>query len=135
MLGSRSKLPPALMLRSRPMLPSSRQRLVKLGSRSELLDQRKARLMPGSRSELAFARVGVELEWRGSGVDEVGADGATGATRVRVDPRYFRPAEVDRLLADSGKARRELGWEPTVTFEELAAMMVDADVQMLGGNR
>jgi GDPmannose 4,6-dehydratase len=85
--------------------------------------------------ELAFARVGVELEWRGSGVDEVGVDSATGMTRVLVDPRYFRPAEVDRLLADSGKARRELGWEPTVSFEELVTMMVDADVQMLGGNR
>jgi GDPmannose 4,6-dehydratase len=85
--------------------------------------------------ELAFTRVGVELEWRGSGVDEVGVDRTTGATRVRVDPRHFRPAEVDRLLADSGKVRRVLGWEPSVTFEELVTMMVDADVQILGGNR
>jgi GDPmannose 4,6-dehydratase len=85
--------------------------------------------------EHAFARVGVELEWRGRGIDEVGVDRGTGAVRVRVDPRYFRPADVDRLLADSGKAQRELAWQPTVTFEDLVAMMVDADVQMLGGNR
>jgi GDPmannose 4,6-dehydratase len=82
--------------------------------------------------EHAFARVGIELEWSGSGIDEVGRDRATGATRVVVNPRYFRPAEVDRLLSDSSKARRELGWEPKVGFEELVQMMVDADLEAVG---
>ncbi len=79
--------------------------------------------------ELAFARVGIDIEWHGRGVDEVGRDRATGAQRVVVNPRYFRPAEVDRLVADPGRARRELGWEPEVGFEQLVAMMVDADLE------
>jgi GDPmannose 4,6-dehydratase len=79
--------------------------------------------------ELAFAHAGIELEWSGSGTDEVGRDRARGATRVVVNPRYFRPAEVDRLVADPSKARRELGWEPRVGFEELVQMMVDADLE------
>ena len=79
--------------------------------------------------ELAFANVGIELEWCGGGVDEIGRDRASGATRVTVDPKYFRPAEVDRLVADASKARRELGWLPRVRFEELVRMMVDADLE------
>ena len=67
--------------------------------------------------EHAFAHVGIDIEWTGSGTDEVGRDRASGATRVVVNPRYFRPAEVDRLLADSTKARRELGWQPKVGVE------------------
>ncbi len=78
--------------------------------------------------ESAFAHVGIELEWSGSGVDEVGRDRETGVQRVIVNPRYFRPAEVDRLLADPTKAERELGWKPKVGFDELVRMMVDADV-------
>ncbi len=78
--------------------------------------------------ESAFAHVGIELEWSGSGVDEVGRDRKTGVQRVIVNPRYFRPAEVDRLLADPTKAERELGWKPKVGFDELVRMMVDADV-------
>jgi len=85
--------------------------------------------------ELAFAHAGIELEWSGSGTDEVGRDEANGVTRVVVNPRYFRPAEVDRLIADSAKARRELGWEPRVGFEELVRMMVDADLEAVGANR
>jgi GDPmannose 4,6-dehydratase len=85
--------------------------------------------------ELAFAHVGVDVEWTGSGTDEIGRDRATGATRVVVNPRYFRPAEVDRLLADSSKARRELGWQPKVGFEELVRMMVDADLEAVGADR
>jgi GDPmannose 4,6-dehydratase len=83
--------------------------------------------------EYAFAHAGIELEWSGEGVDEVGRDRSTGATRVMVNPRYFRPAEVDRLVADPKKARRDLGWEPQVKFEELVRMMVDSDMKALGG--
>ena len=85
--------------------------------------------------ELAFAHAGIVLEWSGSGSDEIGRDTASGATRVVVNPRYFRPAEVDRLVADSSKARRELGWEPRVGFEELVRMMVDADLEAVGAER
>jgi GDPmannose 4,6-dehydratase len=83
--------------------------------------------------EAAFGEIGIQLEWQGSGIDEVGRDRASGAERVIVDPRYFRPAEVDELQADPTKARRELGWTPRVGFAELVAMMVEADVAALGG--
>lgn len=76
----------------------------------------------------AFAVAGIELDWEGEGVDEVGRDRATGEVRVTVEPRYFRPSEVDFLLADSAKARRELGWRPKVGFEQLVRMMVEADL-------
>ena len=79
--------------------------------------------------ERAFARAGCPLRWTGSGADETGVEAKSGAVRVRVDPRYFRPAEVDLLLGDASKARRELGWTPTVTFEGLVDMMVDADLE------
>jgi len=82
--------------------------------------------------QLAFAHAGIELEWTGSGTDEIGRDRADGVTRVLVNPRYFRPAEVDRLLSDASKARRELDWEPKVGFEELVRMMVDADLEAVG---
>ena len=85
--------------------------------------------------ELAFARVGVEIEWSGEGVDEIGRDRTTGAKRVVVNPRYFRPAEVDLLKADPTKARRELGWQPKVGFEELVQMMVDADLEAVARNQ
>jgi GDPmannose 4,6-dehydratase len=79
--------------------------------------------------ERAFAHVGIDLEWSGSGTDEVGRDRSTGATRVVVNSRYFRPAEVERLLSDATKVRRELGWVPRVSFDELVKMMVDADLE------
>jgi GDPmannose 4,6-dehydratase len=82
--------------------------------------------------ELAFGLVGVDLEWSGSGIDEVGRDRATGTKRVVVNSRYFRPAEVDRLLSDSSKIRRELGWKPRVGFEELVKMMVEGDLETVG---
>jgi len=78
--------------------------------------------------QVAFARVGVELEFRGEGVEEIGVDAATGNTLISIDPRYFRPTEVDLLLGDSTKARTRLGWTPTVGFNELVEMMVDADL-------
>ena len=78
--------------------------------------------------ECAFARAGIELQFRGEGVLEAGFDAATGRELVSIDPRYFRPTEVDLLLGDSSKARRELGWKPQVGFTELVEMMVDADL-------
>ncbi|HEX8408025.1 MAG TPA: GDP-mannose 4,6-dehydratase [Thermoanaerobaculia bacterium] len=76
----------------------------------------------------AFARAGFNIEWKGSGVDEHGIDTSSGRTLIRIDPRYFRPSEVDDLRGDATKARQELGWEPRTTFEELITMMVDADM-------
>jgi len=82
--------------------------------------------------EAAFGEAGVELEWQGSGDSEMGVDRRSGVVRVAVDPRYFRPAEVDELQADSTKARTVLGWEPKVSFEELVRMMVQYDVTQIG---
>jgi GDPmannose 4,6-dehydratase len=83
-------------------------------------------------AELAFAEVGMELEWVGSGVDEVGRDRGTSDTRVVVNPRYFRPAEVDELLSDPSLVQRELGWRPKVGFGELVQLMVRHDLEALG---
>lgn len=77
--------------------------------------------------EASFRRRGLDLEWRGEGVDETGVDRATGRVLVRIHPRYFRPSEVETLLGDASRARREIGWAPRVSFEELVAEMVDAD--------
>ena len=82
--------------------------------------------------ERAFAEVGRRIVWRGTGLDEVGIDAATGTVLVRIDPRYFRPTEVQTLLGDASKARAKLGWRPSVTFAELVAQMVAADVARLG---
>jgi len=79
--------------------------------------------------ELAFRAADVELDWEGDGIDEVGRDRATGVVRVEVNPRHFRPAEVDALLADPTRVKTELGWEPKITFAELVEMMVGADLQ------
>jgi len=77
---------------------------------------------------LAFARVGREIEWRGTGADETGVDAATGATLVKVDPRYFRPTEVEQLVGDPSKAARKLGWKATTGFGDMVAEMVDSDL-------
>ena len=84
--------------------------------------------------ELAFGHVGIPIEWRGSELDEQGVT-EDGRVVVAVDPRFFRPAEVQYLLGDSSKARTELGWEPKVSFRELVEMMVDADLQALERRR
>jgi GDPmannose 4,6-dehydratase len=81
--------------------------------------------------ELAFSEVGREVEWRSSGVDEVGIDRRTGKLLVRIDPRYFRPTEVDLLLGDPGKARRLLGWQHKTSFRDLVHEMVDYDLKAL----
>jgi GDPmannose 4,6-dehydratase len=77
--------------------------------------------------ERAFACVGRSIEWRGKGAKEVGLDAKTGNDLVHIDPRYFRPTEVDELLGDASKARAQLGWKPKVTFAELVAEMVESD--------
>jgi GDPmannose 4,6-dehydratase len=78
--------------------------------------------------ELAFAQVGRRLVWRGRGLEEQGRDARTGQLLVAIDPRYFRPLEVDHLLGDPAKAKAELGWRPTVGFDALVAEMVQADL-------
>ena len=81
--------------------------------------------------EISFAHVGLPLRWQGEGAAEQ-ALGPDGRVLIEVDPRYFRPAEVDLLLGDAAKAKRELGWTPRVGFTELACMMVDADLAAEG---
>lgn len=94
--------------------------------------------------ELVFEYAGIELEWKGEGLDQVALiksirssaqennDLKIGDEIINIDPRYFRPAEVDYLLADSSKAKKNLGWEPRLTFKELAKIMVDSDLESLG---
>ncbi len=79
--------------------------------------------------EQAFALAGMPLEWSGSGENEIGRLEGEDRVLVAVDPRYFRPTEVDLLLGDAKKARELLGWQPTTTFEQLVKMMVDADME------
>lgn len=81
---------------------------------------------------LAFRRAGINLRWEGEGLDEKGIDTATGRVLVEVDPRFFRPADVEELLGNPEKARTELGWNPRKTsFNELVERMVDADMALV----
>jgi GDPmannose 4,6-dehydratase len=92
--------------------------------------------------ELAFSYAGVEIEWKGKGTGEKGIvrslsgtaskNCKAGAALIEIDPRYFRPTEVDFLLADASKAKKLLGWEPRVVFKELVKIMVDADMELAG---
>ncbi|XP_013779479.1 GDP-mannose 4,6 dehydratase-like [Limulus polyphemus] len=84
--------------------------------------------------ETAFQHVKREIVWEGSGLEEVGKERETGIVRVRVNPKYFRPAEVDFLLGDASKARKKLGWKPNITFEKLVHEMVDADIKLMKKN-
>ena len=79
--------------------------------------------------EKAFREVGITIVWEGIGVNEAGKNKETGETLVKIDPRYFRPTEVDYLLGDPTKARSTLGWEPTVSFDKLVKMMVREDLK------
>ena len=79
----------------------------------------------------AAAAAGIEIEWSGEGTDEVGRDRATGQVVVDVDPRFYRPAEVELLLGDPSKAKAKLGWEPKVSFEALAEIMMNADLALV----
>lgn len=80
--------------------------------------------------ELAFAEVGITLEWKGEGVNEKGISKKDGKTVIEIDPRYFRPTEVDLLIGDPSKAKRKLGWEHKHTLEQLVAEMMKADVDL-----
>ena len=85
--------------------------------------------------EKAFEHVGRKIEWHGKGVNEEGKDTTTGKCIVKIDPRYFRPAEVEQLLGDASKAKRVLGWEPTVKFEQLVQIMTEGDLRLLDNPR
>jgi GDPmannose 4,6-dehydratase len=80
-------------------------------------------------AEMAFAAVGIEIYWRGEGVDEEGVCKKTGQTRVKVNPRFFRPAEVDELIGDSSRAHKALGWTAQTSLQELCRIMVEADIR------
>jgi GDPmannose 4,6-dehydratase len=80
--------------------------------------------------ELSFIEIGIELEWKGSGVDEKGINKNNGKILVEIDPAYFRPTEVDLLIGDYAKAKEKLGWEPKYTVEQLLKEMVHADIEL-----
>jgi GDPmannose 4,6-dehydratase len=80
--------------------------------------------------EIAAAHVDMDIEWQGEGLDEKGIDRNTGKVIVEVDPRYFRPTEVETLLGDASKAREKLGWTPKITFEEMVQEMMQTDLEL-----
>jgi len=81
--------------------------------------------------ELAFACIDVTITWKGKGVDEVGYDAKTGTARVKIDPKYFRPTEVELLIGDPTKAKEKLGWVPKTTMQTLCREMVEADIKLV----
>jgi len=82
--------------------------------------------------ELSFSIAGIKVEWKGSAEKEIGINAATGETIVAIDPRYYRPTEVEQLLGNPAKAKAKLGWEPKVKFEELVKIMTIADCEAYG---
>ena len=81
--------------------------------------------------EIAFAHVGISIEWKGTGVDEIGIDKVSGKTIVKINPKFFRPAEVDILLGDPSKAENNLEWKREISFNELVSRMVDNDMALV----
>ena len=81
--------------------------------------------------EKSFKLLDMPIAWKGKGADEVGIDSSTGNTVVKIDPRYYRPTEVEQLLGDPSKAKAKLGWEPKVKFDELIKIMLEADYKAL----
>jgi GDPmannose 4,6-dehydratase len=81
--------------------------------------------------EAAFAHIGRSIEWRGAGVEEIGMDKGSNEPLVSIDPRYFRPTEVEQLLGNPAKAKHKLGWSHRVGFKELVAEMMESDLQRL----
>ena len=81
--------------------------------------------------ETAFRHVGIEIEWQGKGVDEIGINKANGKTVVKVNKQFFRPAEVDILLGDPSKAEKVLGWKREIDFSQLVERMVKNDLELL----
>lgn len=84
--------------------------------------------------QLAFAEIGKEIVWEGTGTDEVGKEKDTGIVRIKIDPKYFRPTEVDLLLGDSTKARNTLNWKPKTSFPDLVKEMVSSDIELMKSN-
>jgi GDPmannose 4,6-dehydratase len=84
--------------------------------------------------EEAFLVVGRQIAWRGNGANEVGIDEATGQAIIEIDPRYFRPTEVDLLIGDASKARTKLGWKHKVSFKQLVREMVQSDLKYYKDN-
>ncbi|GBU26657.1 GDP-mannose 4,6-dehydratase [Treponema sp. R8-4-B8] len=82
--------------------------------------------------ETAFSRVDIKIQWQGSGKEEIGIDKASSRTFVKINPRFFRPAEVEILLGNPEKAERQLGWKRKISFSELVARMVDNDLALVG---
>ena len=79
--------------------------------------------------QVAFKEIGIDLEWQGKGLNEKGLDRKTGKVIIEIDPRYFRPAEVESLLGDPTKARKKLGWKSKISFKELVKEMVQSDLE------
>jgi GDPmannose 4,6-dehydratase len=84
--------------------------------------------------EHAFKYVGKTIEWQGEGLNEVGVEKETGKVRVKVNPKFFRPTEVDILLGDASKAARVLGWKPKIGFLELVEDMMKSDLELMKRN-
>ena len=84
--------------------------------------------------ETAFKHVDITIEWQGIGVDEIGKDKATGKTLVKINPKFFRPAEVDILIGDPTKAETKLGWKRNISFAELVERMVKNDLELTSAN-
>jgi GDPmannose 4,6-dehydratase len=80
--------------------------------------------------EMAFTEVGIKLEWKGTGIKEKGINAANGKTLIEIDPKYFRPTEVDLLVGDASKAKKDFGWEPKYTVNELVKEMVLSDLKL-----
>lgn len=85
--------------------------------------------------ETAAEAIGIHIEWQGEGVDEIGIDTATGKTIITIDPKYFRPTEVDLLLGDPSKAKEKLGWATITSFKELASQMAKADDALIASGK
>jgi GDPmannose 4,6-dehydratase len=82
-------------------------------------------------TELTFKELGIDIIWQGKGVEEVGIDASTGKIIVEIDPKYYRPTEVDILIGDASKAREKLGWQPKIKLDELVKIMVKFDEEEL----
>ena len=81
--------------------------------------------------EISFKHTGVEIEWQGEGVDEIGINKATGKTIIKINPKFFRPAEVDILLGNPAKAEATLGWVREISFDQLVKRMIDNDLALV----
>ena len=79
--------------------------------------------------EIASEEIGIKIRWKGKGVDEIGYDDKTKKTIIKIDSRYFRPTEVETLLGDSSKAKKELGWEAKTNFKDLIKEMMISDLE------